>query len=99
MHMRLQRREPMVVRQVQAHVPVTRTERRGKDFVHDALTSGRPVCVITFVDQSRRQSQWARTGLTVEPNNVCVEQSDVSGAQRRKRAWIFEVARDLSTPS
>ena len=54
--MRVRRRKHIALHRGPAPVPAGPTERWSMDFVHDALTDGRPFRVLTVVDQWSRQS-------------------------------------------
>ena len=56
LRMRVRRRKHIALHRGPAPVPAGPTERWSMDFVHDALSDGRPFRVLTVVDQWSRQS-------------------------------------------
>lgn len=59
--MRVRRRKRLSLHRGPAPIPQTRDERWSMDFVHDQLSDGRPIRMLTVVDQ------WSRESVLIEP--------------------------------
>jgi putative transposase len=59
--MRVRRRKRLSLHRGPAPVPQRRDERWSMDFVHDQLTDGRPIRMLTVIDQ------WSRESVLIEP--------------------------------
>lgn len=59
--MRVRRRKRLSLQRGRAPIPQTRNERWSMDFVHDQLSDGRPIRMLTVVDQ------WSRESVLIEP--------------------------------
>lgn len=61
LRMRLRRRKHMCVHRGAVPLAMRRRERWSMDFVHDQLIDGRPIRMLTVVDQ------WSRESVLIEP--------------------------------
>lgn len=59
--MRVRRRKRLSLHRGPAPVPERRNERWSMDFVHDQLSDGRPIRMLTVIDQ------WSRESVLIEP--------------------------------
>jgi putative transposase len=80
--MRVRRRKHQGLHRGPAPVPVGPAERWSMDFVHDALTDGRPFRVLTVVDQWSRQSPLLEVASSMSGQTVAAALDRAIGTGR-----------------